>query len=423
MSNFESLSINKIFENRKDFIPGVGKQLEKESKVEVEISGEKLNIDYRVISVESLENKDWGAVVVLPGFGSGWEGISELGFSLACEGRKVVMPSLPGYGNSDNPSKNYYENDSFDNEAETINQLLNKVVMKEGEKIHLIGHSMGSEIMATFAQKYPEKVSSLVLLNPAGVNDKEDNFSLGGRFVGSGIKTSAEYNIRSVFSGEKDYEKEIWKYIPKTKSPFAGGRSSQRLSEVNKLSEGHLLEKIKDIKCPITYISGQLDTVYPPGKEDDETSQLSRVIKSVSNKTKIEKSVMAGLRHNTTIAPDEITSANIEHYLELAEKSEHIPTSEEVLLLFEKIIRKTKYEEVRKLEDEQGLYLWEIKIPQEDGSLEYSYIRKGNYKERGLAGGSALETAIHITYFDKDDFPISGHSMFKFIDGKWIDTP
>lgn len=320
MPNFENPSINKIFENRKDFIPEVGKQLERESKVEVEINGEKLNVDCRVISVESLENKDGDAVVVSPGFGSGWEGISELGFSLACEGRKVIMPSLPGYGNSDNPFKSYYETNNFKNEAEVINQLISQIGLEDDKKVHLVGHSMGSEIMATFAEKYPDKVSSLVLLNPAGVNNKEGKLSLGRRFIGSGMKTSAEYSIRSAFSGEKDYEKEIWKHIPKTESPFTKDRTSQRLSEVNKLSKGHLLEKLKNIKCPIIYISGQLDTVYPPGKEDDEASQLARVIKSVGDETRIEKSVMAGLRHNTTIAPDEITAANIEHYLEITEK-------------------------------------------------------------------------------------------------------
>ena len=243
-----------------------------------------------------------------------------MGFSLACEGRKVIMPSLPGYGNSDNPSENYYKTNNFDNEAEVINQLLEKIGIQEGKKVHLVGHPMGSEIMATFAQKYPDKVSSLVLLNPAGVEDKEGKFSLGKRFIVSGIRTSAIFTLRSAFSGEKDYEKEIRKHIPKTQSPFAKSRISQRLSEVERLSEGHLLEKIKNTKCQITYISGQLDTVYPHGKEDDENSQLSGVIKSVEDKTRIEKSVMAGIRHNTTIAPDEITAANIEHYLEKAEK-------------------------------------------------------------------------------------------------------
>jgi len=94
------------------------------------------------------------------------------------------------------------------------------------------------------------------------------------------------------------------------------------------------------------------------------------------------------------------------------EKSEHIPTSEEMQSL-----------DVRKLEDEKGLYLWEVKITQEYGSVEYSYIRKGDYKSRGLAGGSALETAIHITYFDNDKMPISGHSLFKLIDDRWVETP
>lgn len=36
MPKFETLSINKIFENRKNYIPEIGKQLEKETKAEAE---------------------------------------------------------------------------------------------------------------------------------------------------------------------------------------------------------------------------------------------------------------------------------------------------------------------------------------------------------------------------------------------------
>ncbi len=104
-------------------------------------------------------------------------------------------------------------------------------------------------------------------------------------------------------------------------------------------------------------------------------------------------------------------------------KHEHIPNAEEVRSLFEKILGGVKYETRRQLEDEQGLYLWEIKIPQEDGtSIEYEYCRKGDYKSRGLAGGSASETAIHVTFFDEDEIPESGHSVLKLIDNKWIET-
>ncbi|HPX94186.1 MAG TPA: alpha/beta fold hydrolase [Candidatus Moranbacteria bacterium] len=326
MPKFETPSINKIFESRKKFISEIGEQLKKETKAELVVNGEKLSIDYRMISLESKEEADADVAVLLPGFGSGWEGIAELGFSLACEGRKVVMPSLPGYGNSDNPSEKYFQTDDFENEAEVLNQLLGRIA--QDKKVHLIGHSMGSEIMASFAVKYPEKTSSIVLLNPAGVNEKENLAKLGGRFVSSGIKEAASFAISSAFSGEEDYEKELKKYIPKTKSPFAVDRISQRLSEAKKLSEGHLLEKIKNVECPITYISGEFDTVYPPGNENDENPQLARVIESVGDATKIEKSVMMGLVHNTTIAPDEITASNIEHYLEVAEQKNAIGDQE-----------------------------------------------------------------------------------------------
>jgi hypothetical protein len=104
-------------------------------------------------------------------------------------------------------------------------------------------------------------------------------------------------------------------------------------------------------------------------------------------------------------------------------KPEYIPTSGEIMLLFEILVRENKYETRRKLEDEKGLYLWEIKISQENGSVEYSYIRKGDYKAKGLAGGSASETAIHVTYFDEDGIPVSGQSVLKLIDDKWIETP
>jgi pimeloyl-ACP methyl ester carboxylesterase len=319
LNNATNESVNEIFEHRKKFISEVGEQLQEQTKAEIELGGDKLEIDYRIISIKEKERSGADSVILLPGFGSGWEGISELGFSLACEGRKVLMPSLPGYGNSSNPSEEYYKTESFDNEAEAINKFLEALGTGD-EKFHLVGHSMGSEIFASFAQMYPEKVSSLVLLNPAGVEEKENALLLGSGFILSGMHASIEFAVRSAFSREDDYEKDLKKYIPKTKSPFEKNRLAQRSAEARKLSKGHLLEKLKKINVPVTYISGELDSVFPPGNGEDENSQLTKIVKSANNSSHIEKSVMAGLRHNTTIAPDEITAANIENYLEKAER-------------------------------------------------------------------------------------------------------
>jgi len=106
------------------------------------------------------------------------------------------------------------------------------------------------------------------------------------------------------------------------------------------------------------------------------------------------------------------------------EKHEQIPTREEVLELIKRLIGEAEYEEVHELSDEKGMYMLEIRIADaEGGSSEYSYIRAGNYRDRGLVGGCPPETAIHYIYIDNDGFPCKGNSVFKLVDGKWIYNP
>ena len=100
------------------------------------------------------------------------------------------------------------------------------------------------------------------------------------------------------------------------------------------------------------------------------------------------------------------------------EGAEPIPTPEEVQSVFEQLIGDEKYEDVRKLEDEQGLYLWDIIISGEDGNTEYSYMRKGRYPE-----GQASDTAVHVTFFSEAGVPVGGHSVAKHVEGKWRLAP
>jgi hypothetical protein len=100
------------------------------------------------------------------------------------------------------------------------------------------------------------------------------------------------------------------------------------------------------------------------------------------------------------------------------EGPESIPTPEEVQLIFEQLIEDGEYKDVRKIEDEQGLYLWDIIVSEKDGDIEYSYMREGQYSE-----GQASATAIHITFFDKEGIPTGGHSVAKYLEGEWKLTP
>lgn len=93
---------------------------------------------------------------------------------------------------------------------------------------------------------------------------------------------------------------------------------------------------------------------------------------------------------------------------------ERFPTEAEVRVVFERVLGERKFEQVRKREDEQGLYLWDVKVEEERGFTEYSYMRKGQYPE-----GAALETAVHVVFFNEESVPVGGHAVAKFKDGKW----
>ena len=100
------------------------------------------------------------------------------------------------------------------------------------------------------------------------------------------------------------------------------------------------------------------------------------------------------------------------------EGPESIPTPEEVQSVFEQLVGGKEYETVRQLEDEQGLYLWDIIVSGEDGNTEYSYMRAGQYPE-----GQASATAVHVTFFDEEGMPVGGHAVAKYVGGKWELTP
>lgn len=103
---------------------------------------------------------------------------------------------------------------------------------------------------------------------------------------------------------------------------------------------------------------------------------------------------------------------------------EQIPTAEEVYSVLDEITEK-EYKEVRKCEDEKGIYLLEVIVPGEvEGEMiEYSYMRRGHYKE-----GQSAATEIHATYYE-NDIPFHGkltarpdfiQAKMRYSKGRWI---
>jgi len=89
---------------------------------------------------------------------SQWISVMELlGQNFQC-----LAPDLLGFGESQDPNVHY----SVDLQVECLGELLQALNL---EQVNLVGNSLGGWVAASYALKYPGKVSSLVLLAPEGV--------------------------------------------------------------------------------------------------------------------------------------------------------------------------------------------------------------------------------------------------------------
>lgn len=78
------------------------------------------------------------------------------------QGYHVVAVDLPGYGKSDKPG-------SFPYTMEAMADVVRELVQGLGvQKPILAGHSMGGQTSLSYAIRYPEDLSALVLVSPAG---------------------------------------------------------------------------------------------------------------------------------------------------------------------------------------------------------------------------------------------------------------
>lgn len=115
--------------------------------------------DERVIAYMD-EGTSKEVIIFIHGLGSyspAWmKNISELKKSFRC-----IAVDLPGYGKS---SKEIH-NGQMEFYADKIVELMSKLGI---EKANIAGHSMGGQIGMVMSLKYPEKVSKLILVDPAG---------------------------------------------------------------------------------------------------------------------------------------------------------------------------------------------------------------------------------------------------------------
>lgn len=110
-----------------------------------------------------LEGGTGEAVLFVHGFGmekDGW-GLFLKPFS---KSYRLIVPDLPGFGENSRVESSDY---GVPSQVKRLNRFVETIGVN---RFHLVGSSMGGYIAGFYASEYPEKVKSLALFNPAGVN-------------------------------------------------------------------------------------------------------------------------------------------------------------------------------------------------------------------------------------------------------------
>lgn len=137
-----------------------------------------------------LEGGKGETLVLLHGFGS--EKDHWVFFAKHIKNYHVIIPDLPGFGDNTRIMEQSYD---VSTQADRLKKFLDLLGLK---KIHIAGNSMGGNISAVFAARYPEMVTSVVLLDTGGVKEP----------VESELHTQIRKGINPLVTGnEKEYDR------------------------------------------------------------------------------------------------------------------------------------------------------------------------------------------------------------------------
>ncbi len=122
--------------------------------------------DHRIVYLEGGKGE---TVLLLHGFGGNKDHWTA--FAKFLKGYHLVIPDVPGFGESSQVPKDNY---SIDSQAGRIARFVEVLKL---DKFHMAGNSLGGALTAEYGAKHPEKVLTLALLDAAGApSQKKSEF-------------------------------------------------------------------------------------------------------------------------------------------------------------------------------------------------------------------------------------------------------
>lgn len=141
------------------FFPGAAFELAKDMQRRAAgLATKEIQIeDHRIVYLEGGEGEP---VILLHGFGGNRDHWTA--FARHLKDRHLVILDIPGFGESSRWLTASYD---IESQVERIDRFAEALGL---ETFHMAGNSMGGALAAGYAARYPEKVLTLALMNPAG---------------------------------------------------------------------------------------------------------------------------------------------------------------------------------------------------------------------------------------------------------------
>lgn len=222
-------------------------------------------------------------LLILHGWGSRSDNWQKVGEMLAKNGIKVIIPDLPGFGQSDKP-QTAWDLDDYCDFVEEFVKVLNL------DKFYLLGHSFGGEIAVKYNLRFPEKIDKLFLVSASCIRTRN-------------LKKKLLYILSKVFK--------IFSFIPflrKAFYRFVVGKSDY-LSTEGVMRDTYLKIIAEDLSNILSQV--QADTIIIWGEEDSITPiSDARKINSKIKNSKLE--ILSGFDHDLNLkGPEELAEAII----------------------------------------------------------------------------------------------------------------
>ncbi|HMI09770.1 MAG TPA: alpha/beta hydrolase [Candidatus Saccharimonadales bacterium] len=223
-------------------------------------------------------------IIMVHGFRGTHHGLERIVRQL--EDFHVIVPDLPGFGESDPFTKDTHNLDQY---VAFVGEFIKQ--MDGDEKPILLGHSFGSIVASHYAVKKPKTIEKLILINPIGAPALKGSKAalthlaifyywlgrtLPANLSNIWLSSQASTDIMTLIM-TKTQDKDMRSFIrDQHRQHFSTFSNPTVVSEAFKASVGHDVREVAtQIKVPTLLIAGEKDDVTPLEKQ----RQLAGLIK------------------------------------------------------------------------------------------------------------------------------------------------